>query len=169
MRPTALAVLASALTLACRTVPPAPVHLEGDPVSLAALAGTWQGEYWGGADGRGGSLTFSLRAGSDSLYGDVTMVDPRGQIVRAADPMETHRLHVTSPQQLRIDFVAVRADSVSGRLEPYVSAGCDCAVATTFVGRVSGNRLDGRFNTRSGGRELAEGRWEMKRTGDAPR
>jgi hypothetical protein len=169
MRPTALALVATALALACRTLPQTPVHLEGDPASLAALAGTWEGQYWGGADGRGGSLTFSLRAGSDSLYGDVTMVDSRGQTVRAADPMETHRLHVSSPQQLRIDFVGVRADSVSGRLEPYVSPGCDCAVVTTFVGRVNAGRLEGRFTTRSGGRELAEGRWEMKRTGDTPR
>jgi hypothetical protein len=171
MRRSALATLATAVVtaLACRTLPQTPVHLEGDAASLTALAGTWVGEYWGGADGRGGSLTFALRAGSDSLYGDVTMVDPHGQIVRAADPMETHRLHVSSPQQLRIDFVAVRADSVRGRLEPYVSPGCTGAVVTTFGGRVSDGRLDGRFSTRGGGRELAEGRWEMKRTGDAAR
>jgi hypothetical protein len=35
-----------------------------------------------------------LRSGTDSLYGDVVMVDPRGQTIRAADPAEVHRLHV---------------------------------------------------------------------------
>jgi hypothetical protein len=96
------------------------------------------------------------------------MVDPRGQMIRAADPAEVHRLHVASPQQLRIDFVAVQADSVRGTLEPYVAPDCECTATTTFVGAVNGDRIDGTFVTRSGRREMAQGRWEMKHTSAPP-
>jgi hypothetical protein len=157
---------ALAVAIGCRTAPQAPVRLQGDATSLARLAGTWSGQYWGGSGGRGGSLSFSLRGGSDSLYGDVTMVDPRGQQIRAADPAGVHATHVRSSQQLRIDFVAIRTDSVRGVLEPYVAPDCECTVTTTFTGQIRGNQIAGTFQTRNGGRVQAEGSWEMKRTGD---
>src|SRR3954469_658456 len=111
MRRAVLASLAAVLAAGCQSHS-MPVRLQGDPSAIASLAGRWTGEYWGGAGGRGGSLTFTLRSGSDSLFGDVTMVDPKGQQLRAADPMEVHRMHVQSAQGLRIDFAAIQADSV---------------------------------------------------------
>ena len=153
------------LLAGCRATPAVPVQLQGEPSAIARLAGTWVGEYRNGAGARAGWLDFSLRTGSDSLYGDVTMVDPRGQQLRAADPMETHRMHVQSPTRLRIDLVIVQGDSVGGVLEPYISPDCDCAVSTTFFGRVSGNRIEGRFETRNAGRLRAEGKWELERKG----
>ena len=167
MRRTLLGCLAVALVVGCRTAPQTPVPLQGDPASIAHLAGNWVGEYWGGAGGRGGSLSFSLRSGTDSLYGDVTMVDPRGQPIRSADPSDIHAQHVRSPQQLRIDFVAVRSDSLRGVLEPYIAPDCQCAVSTTFLGHVKGSQITGTFQTRSAGRVQAEGFWEMKRVGEA--
>jgi len=159
--------LVAFLVTACQTTPQRPVQLQGDPASLARLAGSWSGQYWGGAGGRGGSLSFMLRSGSDSLYGDVAMIDPRGQPIRAADPANIHAMHVGSPQQLRIDFVTIRADSVRGVLEPYIAPDCECTVNTTFFGQVRGNEIKGTFQTRNGGRVQAEGSWEMKRTGGA--
>lgn len=158
--------LALALVVGCHSTPQAPVRLQGDPTSLSRLAGSWSGQYWGGAGGRGGSLAFTLRSGSDSLYGDVTMVDPRGQTIHAADQSGVHAMHASSPQQLRIDFAAVHADSVRGVLEPYIAPDCQCIVNTQFVGRVKGDEITGTFQTRSGGRVQAEGSWEMKRRGD---
>jgi hypothetical protein len=163
MHRTVIGCLALALAAGCRTTPQSPVRLQGDPASLARLAGAWSGEYWGGAGGRGGSLAFSLRSGSDSLYGDVTMVDPRGQTIRAADQTGVHAMHASSPQQLRIDFVAIRADSVRGVLEPYVAPDCECTVTTTFLGHAKNDQISGTFQTRNGGRVQAEGSWEMKR------
>ena len=160
-----ICALAVSLVTGCQSTPQKPVHLEGDPASLARLAGAWSGQYWGGAGGRGGSLSFTLRSGTDSLYGDVAMVDPRGQPIRAADAPNVHALHVASPQQLRIDFVTIRADSVRGVLEPYVAPDCECTVNTTFFGQVRGNEIKGTSQTRNGGRVQAEGSWEMKRTG----
>jgi len=166
MRRTLLGNLAVVIALGCRTAPQMPVRLQGDPGSIARLAGSWTGEYWGGAGGRGGSLSFTLRTGTDSLYGDVTMVDPHGQQLRPADPMDVHVRHVSSPQRLRIDFVAADADSIRGVLEPYVAPDCECTVTTTFTGRVVAGRITGSFRTSAGGRPQAEGSWEMKRVGD---
>ena len=167
MRRSSIGGLVIALVVGCRTVPQTPVPLQGDPTSISHLAGSWVGEYWGGAGGRGGSLSFSLRSGSDSLYGDVTMVDPRGQSIRSADPSDVHAQHVRSPQQLRIDFVAVRGDSIRGVLEPYVGPDCQCPVSTTFFGQLKGGKISGTFQSRHSGRVQAEGSWEMKRVGDA--
>lgn len=169
MRRAIIAATLATILAACRTTPSTPVRLQGEPSAIARLAGTWAGEYWNGAGGRGGSLGFSLRSGSDSLYGDVTMLDPRGQQLRAADPMDAHRLHVQSPTQLRIDLVIAQGDSVRGVLEPYISPDCECAVSTTFFGRVYTDRIEGRFETRNAGRLRAEGKWELKRgKGESP-
>lgn len=167
MRRTSIVALIVALVVGCRTTPQMPVQLQGDPTSISHLAGSWAGEYWGAAGGRGGSLSFSLRSGSDSLFGDVTMVDPRGQTIRSADASDVHAQHVGSPQQLRIDFVAVRNDSLRGVLEPYIGPDCQCAVSTTFFGQLKGGKITGTFQSRHSGRVQAEGSWEMKRVGDA--
>jgi hypothetical protein len=167
MRRTMLAILSTVLAVGCQSHS-MPVRLQGDPVAIASLAGRWTGEYWGGAGGRGGSLAFTLRSGSDSLYGDVTMIDPRGQQLRPADPMNVHQMHVESAQGLRIDFASIQADSVRGTLEPYIAPDCACAVSSTFFGRVQGDRITGRFETRNAGRVLATGSWEMKRVSGTP-
>jgi hypothetical protein len=165
MRKVTLASLAVVIAIGCRTQQ-VPVHVEGDPVSIAWLAGSWTGEYRGASAARSGSLDFTLRRGTDSLYGDVAMVGSSGQPLRPADPMDVHRTHVQAPQRLRIDFVAAHADVVQGILEPYVSPECECIVATTFIGQVRGDAIAGTFATRHAGRVIAEGRWEMHRVGD---
>jgi hypothetical protein len=168
MRHSALSTFAIAFAMAfaigCHTQS-TPVPFRGDPVSITRLAGSWTGEYWGGAAGRGGSLAFTLRSGTDSLFGDVTMVSSTGQPLRPADPVEAHRAHVQTAQQLRIDFVAAQADSVRGTLEPYISPDCECIVGTAFVGQVHGDAISGTFETRNAGRVIATGRWEMHRVG----
>ncbi|MEO8563347.1 MAG: hypothetical protein ABI601_14785 [bacterium] len=158
-----IATLALLSAAGCQSQQFMPVQLQGDPLSISSLAGMWVGEYWGAAAGRGGSLTFTLRSGSDSLYGDVTMVDPAGQAIRAADTPDAHRTHMGASQQLRIDFVAVHADSVRGTLEPYVAPDCQCIVSTTFVGQMRGSEMKGTFATSNAGRVRAEGTWEMHR------
>jgi hypothetical protein len=162
MRRTIVTTLAVTLAIGCQSQF-MPVKLQGDPFSISSLVGDWTGEYWGAAGGRGGSLAFTLRSGSDSLYGDVTMADPAGQPIRAADAADAHHAHVSSSQQLRIDFVSAQADSVRGTLEPYISPDCQCIVSTTFMGQVIGNQMKGIFTTRNAGRVRAEGTWEMKR------
>ena len=138
-----------------------PIQLQGDPVSIAQLNGTWIGSYRGGISG-GGSLTFQLKRGTDSLYGDVSMM-AGAQTMHSVDPADVHRMHVESPLRMRIDFVWVGSDLVRGTLEPYFAPSCDCVVATTFNGRVKDDRITGTFETRHEGRVVADGTWEVTR------
>ena len=155
--------LALALAMGC-SGPLASVKVQGEPQAIASLAGKWGGEYWGGMSGRRGSLSFELRPGSDTLFGDVLMMDQMGNVIRPSDPAEVHRLHVSSAQLLRIEFVMASGDSVRGVLEPYVSVECDCAVTTSFAGQLREDRLTGTFETRSASSGvLARGYWEMGR------
>ena len=141
------------------------VRLQGDPVSIAWLAGTWQGEFEGASSGRRGSLSFYLPSGTDSLVGDVMMVDPAGNVIHAADRADVHRLHVRNNQLLSIDVVVVHADAIRGVLEPYIAPDCSCVVSTTFIGRVLGDEITGTFETRGSSGYRAEGVWRMTRTG----
>jgi len=159
--------LAIAVLSACASSS-TPVRVRGDPVTIAWLAGSWDGEYWGGSGGRRGSLSLHLESGTDSLYGDVLMTDPRGNVVQSADPTVVHQQHVQSSQRLRIQFVAAHSDSVRGVLEPYVSPDCQCTVSTAFVGKVQGNEVTGTFATRRASEVWAQGFWRMTRTGSTP-
>src|SRR5881394_3067730 len=57
----------------CATNQP-PVPLVGRAADIAALAGEWVGEYSSNESGRSGSISFTLRAASDSAFGDVVMI-----------------------------------------------------------------------------------------------
>lgn len=161
MRPIT-AVLSLVLLAGCRSATPS-VRLQGEPVAIAWLAGEWVGEYRGAAAGRSGSISFYLPSGTDSLYGDVTMLTSAGQPMMSADVLERHRLHVRSAQSLRIDFVSVGGGTVTGTLEPYVSPDCGCVVTTTFTGRITGDTIDGVFVTRAPSGLLLEGAWQVTR------
>lgn len=152
------------LALACAGQQ-ASVRLQGDPRSIASLAGQWSGEYRGALEGRRGSLSFELRPGSDTLYGDVLMMDVLGNVLRPADAVEVHRMHVQSSRLLQIEFVQARGDSIRGVLEPYTSPECNCVVTTIFAGALRGDRITGIFETGTAARGvLARGSWEMTRT-----
>src|SRR5258705_1052040 len=75
MHPMRHASLATAILLfaACGTNQPS-VPLVGRSADVAALAGEWAGEYSSVESGRSGSITFTLRAASDSAFGDVVMI-----------------------------------------------------------------------------------------------
>ncbi|HET9012088.1 MAG TPA: hypothetical protein VFN38_09765 [Gemmatimonadaceae bacterium] len=160
----ALTCLAVVLSAGCRTQN-LPVQLQGEPTAIAWLAGDWGGEYWGGQSGRSGTINFFLAPGTDSAYGDVTMLTPVGRPLVPVDAMDEHRLHVRAAQSLRIDFVSVAGGEVTGMLEPYLSPDCDCAVSTTFRGRVSGNVISGTFVTSSKTGLRSEGLWRVTRRG----
>jgi hypothetical protein len=159
----ALALAAAGLVSICAcgsSKNPAPaVPVAGTRSSIASLAGRWEGEYSSEATGRSGSVVFDLKPGDTVARGDVLMV-PRG----AHAPAEASRLPGTSetlqtmPQVLRIGFV------VKGTMDPYRDPDCDCEVQTTFVGRVSGDTIEGTFTTTGAGASpITTGRWKMTR------
>ena len=149
-RSAAAGLLAAALASSCSSSNPAPpVPVAGD---LAALAGRWVGEYSSEATGRAGSIVFELKSGDKVARGDVLMV-PKD----AKDPG-------VMPQMLNINFVNAAGGVLRGTMDPYRDPGCDCQVETTFVGRLSGDTIEGTFTTTpSGNAPITTGRWKMTR------
>lgn len=149
---------------ACR-YQPTPVLLQGSPGDIAALAGRWDGEYSSTQTGRTGGITFTVRAGTDTAYGDVLMVPAEGQRpVTAADvESRAHFAHATSPELLQVTFVRVTGGSVEGALEPYIAPDCKCVVTTVFRGVVQGNSITGDYVTRGPDGLHQTGRWSVKR------
>lgn len=148
---------------ACRYHPD-PIPIQGARSEIARLAGTWVGEYSGTTSGRSGSITFTLKAGTDSAFGDVLMVPVGGgNPIAAADNPAQHRLHARSPQVLQVSFVAVADTRVSGTLEPYLAPDCQCVVRTTFTGSISGDVVEGTFVTRVPAGAEQGGRWKVMR------
>jgi hypothetical protein len=162
-----MALLSAALLGACR-YQPTPVVLQGTAADIAALAGNWDGEYYGDEGGRSGTITFKVVAGSDTTFGDVMMAPAMGQPVRAADvASKEHVMHSASPELLRITFVRVAGGLVEGALEPYIAPDCQCEVRTVFRGLVKGETIEGRFVTRGAMGLRQDGRWRVERTSNA--
>lgn len=164
-----LSAIVLALVVGCSSYRSTPVRLAGDPVAIAWLGGAWDGEYWGATSGRRGNLSFYLPSGTDSLAGDVLMLDAAGAQYQPAEPMSVHRMHVHSPQLLRVDVVIAYRDSIRGALEPYIAPDCHCTVSTVFVGRVTGDEINGTFETRSDATVLGVGQFHLLRTSSTPR
>jgi len=139
---------------------------QGTASDISQLAGEWQGDYNSGATGRRGLIAFRLRAGADTAEGDVIMqsrgVNDPTIPDNTAVPWESLR---TQRQPLSIRFVFVRANEVSGVLDPYRDPDCGCTLTTTFHGTLSGNTIEGTF--RSEGETISHvpqsGQWRVKR------
>lgn len=146
-----------------------PVPVITDTGSTALLVGNWSGEYSSKETGRVGSISFELTSEKDTAYCDVLMipkteVNPQGNLSGPA-AIQGGRLQA-APEPLRIRFVRVGEQRVSGTLDPYTDPECGCRVITTFVGVFSGsNTIEGTYTTR--GTELQHqttgGRWKVRR------
>ncbi|MGQ0703549.1 MAG: hypothetical protein ACT4PM_10500 [Gemmatimonadales bacterium] len=157
MRTLSSFVLAAAL--ACR-YQGTPVPIEGD---VQLLAGEWEGTYASEETGRSGIITFSLKAGTDSAFGDVLMV-PR-EVEHLAPPAEPGAYAPrATPRLLRISFVWCVAGEVTGRLDPYEDPETGARVSTTFEGRLQHNTLKGTSVSYypATGRKVT-GRWSVTR------
>ena len=165
----AFALPAAACMWACSSSKnPAPgVPMAGERSEISTLAGRWEGAYSSEATGRSGSIVFELKPGDTVARGDVLMV-PKGTNA----PAEPSKLPGTSetlrtmPQVLTIRFVSASAGVVQGTMDPYRDPDCDCEVQTTFVGKPSGDTIEGTFTTTRSGADatpMATGRWSIVR------
>lgn len=133
------------VTAAC-AANPSPVHVAGAPGELAMLTGKWVGEYVSVETGRSGSISFTLRAGTDTATGDVVMI-PRPLPPTTSDVPKPVGVVPPTPRLLPISFVRVSARVVSGTLAPYPSPDCGCTLSTVFRGTLGADRIEGTFVT----------------------
>jgi hypothetical protein len=160
-----IALLAPLSLAACgRTISTVPVR--GSEPAVAQLAGKWSGEYSSEESGRSGTIAFELRAGADTAQGEVVMTS-RGdmqtaQSARAPELAGT----ATVSEVLTIRFVLVSCTEVSGVLSPYRDPGCGCPITTTFRGVISGDVIEGTFETTGAGfsHVTQRGRWRVARS-----
>jgi hypothetical protein len=160
---TALAIVAAISACAGK---PASVPVQASTADMRALAGRWEGQYNSNQTGRGGSIVFTLTAGTDSAAGDVVMIPSGGNrpITREGPGRPPFTASGATPEVLTIRFVRIEGGRVSGALDPYRAPDCDCVVSTTFVGNLTGDRIAGTFTTRGGQRSApVTGDWEVRR------
>src|SRR5262249_6097578 len=144
--PKLLAAGAVVLLAGCAgTSPRTPVS--GTASDVALLAGEWNGDYWGGAHGRSGAITFHLEAGTDTAHGQVTMISNAQHARPALNSGATQTPAPMSAQSLAITFVHAEGGGVSGSLDPYEDPDCHCTAHTTFMGRIKGDAITGTFTT----------------------
>ena len=158
-----LAAIAALLIAGCAgTSPHTPVS--GTKSDVALLAGEWSGDYWNGAHGRTGAISFHLEAGTDTAHGQVTMIS-RGERARpSVDGGVPQNPAPMTSQALAITFVHAEGGGVSGQLDPYEDPDCHCTAYTTFRGRIKGDAISGTFTTHHGtGGASVTGNWKVKR------
>jgi len=165
MSKSGLAVVALAAVLGACHYQPTPVPLRATASDIALLAGDWSGEYSSAQSGRSGTITFTIRTGVDTAYGDVLMTPRRGGMIRAADAVTPeHVKHEQLPQLLRVTFVRVIGGMVEGTLEPYTAPDCQCVVTTVFQGTLKGNSIEGQYVTSGSMGLRQDGMWSVQRT-----
>ena len=164
---TSVLTLLGALTLGACGASRSPVPLVGSSNDVSALAGEWAGDYSSAESGRSGSISFTLRAATDSAFGDVVMI-PAG-LGRPLMPWRGENMtaggaaQVPASTVLTIRFVRVEQGHVSGTLDPYADPQTGGRLITTFRGELKGNTSAGTYTTRltSGGTQT--GRWTVQR------
>jgi hypothetical protein len=140
---------------------PAPVVPVGG-TDVSALVGKWVGDYSSSETGRSGSIVIEFKSGGKVARGDVLM-QPKGY--SASAPQGTDPLK-SMPQVLSISFVNVEggAGTVKGTMDPYTDPACNCQVDTTFVGKITGDTIEGTFSTTPSGQNAPKvGRWKVTR------
>lgn len=141
-----------------------PVPVVGRRTDISQLAGEWLGEYSSAETGRSGSISFTLKAGSDTAFGDVVMTPRFATAGPAAATGQPAPVQATAPA-IDIRFVRVTGGQVSGALAPYNDPTCNCPLHTTFVGRLVGDTLSGTYTSRhENANDMQRGRWRVVRT-----
>lgn len=154
----ALVLGSAAFAWACSSNPAPPVPVEGGDVS--SLSGRWVGEYSSAETGRTGSIVFELKSGSKVAHGDVLM-KPKEQAAGQSSAADAVR---SMPQVLNINFVSATGGVLRGTMDPYSDPSCDCEVQTTFVGRLSGDTIEGTFTTTpQGPGSITTGHWKISK------
>ena len=161
MKALPLVALIALLLGGCRTTLP-PMALEASPETLEALKGDWFGTYTGIDSGRHGTIAFLLSTSPDSAFGDVIM-EAEEHDWTTHDPTYA-ALRRNHSERIRIDFVRIDGNRITGQLEPYDDPECGCSLITVFHGTIEGDKMSGTFTSRHGMSDhVDEGRWSARR------
>ena len=127
--------------------------------------GDWTGAYYSTETGRRGEITFTFEADADTAFGEVVMIAERvGDEYRpyTADFMMTETGPYT--EGLKVRFVKVAGNEVSGELESYKDPDCGCTLHTTFKGWIRGDEIYGSFlSHHQEMNRTVTGAWNVKR------
>lgn len=138
-----------------------PIPLVGD---ARMLQGDWEGTYVNQQSGRTGSIMFQLKAGTDSAYGDIVMVPNQAEEAGPVRMTPVRGSYRMQPRVLRISFIQCGGREVTGMLDPYQDPETGERVFTTFVGRLTGDELEGTFSSAyPGSAHRLAGTWSVKR------
>ena len=145
----------------------APVPVLGTERAIARLAGTWQGEQ----TRRSGVVAFTLKAATDSAFGEVVMYDNRGSDERNESSIDLMSTRARSATPLRIRFVQASGREVHGELDPYADPRCGCTLRTRFVGTVDADAIQGTFSSEGSAifHQPTHGTWRVVRVAGSPR
>jgi len=169
MRHIRIAVIAAlALPLAACGWRRTPVPVIAEAGSTALLVGAWSGDYRSKETGRSGSITFDMASEKDTAYCDVVMVPAASQtfqvVTRERPDVPTVRQPLL-PEPLKIRFIRLGENRVTGTLDPYTDPECGCSVTTTFEGTFTdGNTIEGTYITRGAApARSSKGVWKVTR------
>jgi hypothetical protein len=161
-----VASLAMLIPLASCAWKQTPVPIVSESGSVALLVGQWAGEYSSTQTGRTGSITFDLANEKDTAFCDITMTPKSTPVHIVGDLSSGFVVRPQPAEPLRVRFIRLGDNRLSGTLEPYTDPDCGCPVTTTFLGTFNGsNAIEGTFTSRSTGSEhaLSSGRWNVTR------
>ena len=157
-------VLGSTALGACGgSTPGTPVPVSGSPRDLAALEGQWSGEYLSLESGRGGTIVFNLKGGTDSATGEVVMSALTGGPSSPDQPAPQANAASAPPLTSAIRLVSIEDGRVRGKLEPYMEPTCQCRLTTVFDGKLYGTTLGVTYTTILPSGQVQSGRWEVTR------
>ena len=129
------------------------------------IVGEWVGQLNDPSGGLVAAIEFELTSfRSDTIHGPISL-----QEAGREDPVEPDRWVSRPSYQERYDdlhilFTGSENGGVEGTLTPYRDSGCGCAMATTLIGTVNGDRISGTYVAHHRGSGLNEtGTWWVER------
>lgn len=158
-----LALVATTSAACARSTPG--IELRSSDFDLDPLVGQWRGDFISTQPGRTGTIAFTLRAGESAASGSVVLFQKPDSLLT---PEEREMMaNVPDRTVLKIHFVRKEGGSLSGALDPYHEAECDCTVTTNFQGTFTNpTTIEGDYTTvrAKPGTDIIRGKWKVTRT-----
>jgi hypothetical protein len=142
---TSVTLTLCSLLFACASTIP----VKGTRSEVMSIAGEWNGSFQEAGSERHGDVNFALDAGRHS---------GEGKVVAYADASKKQS------QVLKIKFVKIAGEAITGTIAPYADPRCNCTVKTSFDGVVNGDSIIGSYVMSSDDADVERrGEWSAER------